>query len=167
MKIVDEIARERYRNIMCFYLNRDLELRKTGFVIQPHLPSIVATTDGLISDASNNNYAIGILRIVCPRSLRNSDIEDILSASNFFIEENKGVLVLKRDHHEGHFTNCRLQMGLCGASFCEIAVFVFNGMIIMRTKNMSLLNSPAFIRNFYYLILRWTSKRRRESRKYE
>ena len=56
---------------------------------------------------------------------------DILSDPNFFIEENKGVLVLKKDHHEGHFTNCQLQMGLCGASFCDIAVFVFNGMIIM------------------------------------
>ena len=42
------------------------------------------------------------------------------------------MLVLKRDHHEGHFTNCQLQMGLCGAIFCGIAVFVFNGMIIMR-----------------------------------
>ena len=64
------------------------------------MPWIAATPDGLISDASNNNDAIGILRIVCPRSLRNSDIENILSDPNFFIEENKGVLVLKRDHHD-------------------------------------------------------------------
>ena len=64
--------------------------------------------------------------------MRNSGIEDILSDSNFFIEENKGVLVSKRNHHEGHFTNCQLQMGLCGASFSDIVVFVFNGMIIMR-----------------------------------
>ena len=62
----------------------------------------------------------------------NSDIEDILSDPNFFIEENKRVLVLKKDHHEGYFTNCQLQMGLCGAIFCDIAVFVFNGIIIMR-----------------------------------
>ena len=103
-----------------------------GFVIQSHLSWIVATPDGLISDASNNNDAIGILRIVCRRSLRNSDIQDILSDPNFFIEENKGVLVLKRDHHEGHFTNCQLQIGLCGAGFCDIAAFVFNGMIVMR-----------------------------------
>ena len=66
--------------------------REIGF----GLPWIVATPDGLISDASNNNDAIGILRIVCRRSLRNSDIQDILSDPNFFIEENKGVLVLKR-----------------------------------------------------------------------
>ena len=131
-KAYNEIARERYHNVMCFYLNRDVQLRKAGFVIQPHLPWIVATPDGLISDASSSNDAIGILRIVCPRSLRNSDIEDILSDPNFFIDENKGVLVLKRDHHEGHFTNCQLQMGLCGASFCDVAVFVFSGMFIMR-----------------------------------
>ena len=50
-------------------------------------------------------------RIVCPRSLRNSDIWYILSDPNFFTEnKNKGVLVLKKYHHEGHFTNCQLQM---------------------------------------------------------
>ena len=131
-KAYNEIARERYHNVMCFYLNRDVQLlREAGFVIQPHLPWIVATPDSLISDVSNNNDAIEILRIVCPRSLRNSDIEDIFSEPNFFIEENKGVLVLKRDHHEEHFTNCQLQMGLCGASFCDIAV-VFNAIILMR-----------------------------------
>ena len=62
-----------------FYLNREVHFRKAKFVvIQPHLPWFVATPDGLISDESNKNDAIGILRIVCPRSLRNSDIEDIL-----------------------------------------------------------------------------------------
>ena len=172
-KAYNEIARERYHNVMCFYLNRDVQLREAGFVIQPHLPWIVATLDGLISDASNNNDAIGILRIVCPRSLRNSDIEDILSDPNFFIEENKGVIVLKRNHHEEHFTNYQLQIGLCGASFCDIAVFVFNGMIIMQIcfkKDVFvelIIRSTAFIKKFYYLNLRWTLKRRKESRKYK
>ena len=53
---------------MCFYLNRDVQLREDGFLIQLHLPWIVATADGLISGASNNNDAIEILRIVCQRS---------------------------------------------------------------------------------------------------
>ena len=60
-KAYNEIARERYHNVMCFYLNGDVQLREAGFVMQPHLPWIVATPDGLISDASNNNDAIGIL----------------------------------------------------------------------------------------------------------
>ena len=44
----------------------------------------------------------------------------------------KFILVLEKDAHEGHFTNCQVLMGLCGASFSDIAVFVFNDMIIMR-----------------------------------
>ena len=96
------------------------------------MPWIVVTLDGLISDVSNKNDAVGILRIACPRSLRNSDIEDILPDPNFFIEENKGALVSKKDHHEGHLRNCQLQMGLCGACFSGIIVFVLNRMIIMR-----------------------------------
>ena len=88
--------------------------------------------DGLIWDISNNNDAIGILRIVCPMSLRISDIEDILSDTNFFIEENEGVLVLKkgsswRTFHKFSITNRSLW-----SKFCDTAVFVFNGMIIMR-----------------------------------
>ena len=62
-KAYNEIARD--LNVMCFYLNRDVKKREIGF----GLPWIVATPDGLISDASNNNDVIGILRIVCPRSL--------------------------------------------------------------------------------------------------
>ena len=81
---------------MCFYLNGDLELPDASFVIQPHLPWIVVRTDGLIPDASNDNDAIGILRIACLRSLQNANIEDILSDLNFFINENNCVLVLKK-----------------------------------------------------------------------
>ena len=76
-KTYTEIARERYHSVMCFYLNRDVLLLEPGLIIQPHLSWIVATPDGLISDASTNNDAIGILRIVYPRSLQNSDVEDI------------------------------------------------------------------------------------------
>ena len=66
-----------------------MKLRGAGFVIQPHLPWIVATPTGLMSDTTNNNDAIRVLRIVCPTSLRNSDIDVIfLSDPNFFIEEN-------------------------------------------------------------------------------
>ena len=49
-KAYNEIARERYHNVMCFYLNRDMQLRETGFVIQPNLPWIVATPDDLKDD---------------------------------------------------------------------------------------------------------------------
>ena len=40
--------------------------------------------------------------------------EDI---SNSDVKENKGVLLLKKDHDEEYFINFQLQMGLCGASF--------------------------------------------------
>ena len=63
-----------------------MQLRKAGFVNQPHLPWTVATPDRLISDKSNNNDSIGIIRTVCPRSLRNSNTEAVLSDTNFFIE---------------------------------------------------------------------------------
>ena len=81
---------------MGFCLNGDVELPEAGLLIQPYLSWIVVTTDGLISDASSDNYAIRILRIICLRSLQNGNIEVILSDFNFLIEEKKGVLVLKK-----------------------------------------------------------------------
>ena len=41
------------------------------------------------------------------------------------------VLMFKENHYEEHLTNC--QIGLYGASFCDIVIFIFNGMIIMQT----------------------------------
>ena len=81
---------------MSFYLNHEVQLRKDEFVIQPYLTWIVVIHLRLISDASNDNYAIRILRIICLRSLQNGNIEVILSDFNFLIEEKKGVLVLKK-----------------------------------------------------------------------
>ena len=52
-----------YYNIVCLYLNRHVQLREVEFVFQPHLPWIVTTPDGLISDQPNCNDPIGILRI--------------------------------------------------------------------------------------------------------
>ena len=62
-----------------------------------------------MSDASNNNDAVEILRIACPRSFQNSDIEGILSDPNFFIEENNGAVVLKRINMKdiSQIVNCK------------------------------------------------------------
>ena len=129
-----ELARERYNNIMCFYLNRDIQIRKTGCVLQPSLPWFVTNPDGLICDHSvTDGNVFGILKIVCPKTRRNDDLDHILSDPAFFITEIEGELTLKKDHPDGHFTNIQLMMGLCGARYCDLAVFVFNGMLIVRT----------------------------------
>ena len=94
--------------------------------------------------------------------MRNSDIEDILSDPNFFVEENKEVLVLKKDHRKGYFTNCQLQISLCGGSFCDIAAFVFKGMIKMRKYIkedvfVELIDkTKSFYRKIFYLNLQKT-----------
>ena len=47
-KTYSEVATERYYNVMCFYLNSDVQLREPEFVIEPNLLWIVATPDGHI-----------------------------------------------------------------------------------------------------------------------
>ena len=40
--------------------------------------------------------------------------------------------MLKEDHRAGYFTDCHVQSGVCEAKFCNITVFVLNGIIIVQ-----------------------------------
>ena len=127
-----EQALEAYYNTMCFYLNHDVEIRETGFVIQPCLPWLVANPDALISDKCiSGNNQLDILKLLCPRSRRNDNLDDIISDPSFFIEKSQEKFALKKNHDDGCFTQIQIEMGICGAIFCYVAVFVFNEMIIV------------------------------------
>ena len=51
-KVYEPIAREKYHSVVFYHLNRDVVVRETGCVVQPYLPWLVASPDGLVSDNS-------------------------------------------------------------------------------------------------------------------
>ena len=68
----EPLAREKYENIMQFYLNRDVQIRETGCVIQPNLFWLVASPDGFVSDRSvEDKYVFGLIEIKCPKKEKN------------------------------------------------------------------------------------------------
>ena len=132
--LYEPLAREKYENIMQFYLNRDVQIRETGCVIQPNLFWLVARADGLVSDRSvEDKYVFGLIEIKCPKNKKNHTIDELISDESFYINRIDGKLVLKKEHSSGYYTQIQLAMGLSGAMFCDFVVFVFDGMIIVRT----------------------------------
>ena len=64
---------------MKFHLNRNIDIREAGLVLQPKLFWLAATLDGLVSDKSNEDIRqIGLIEIKCPKSKKNSKINDLV-----------------------------------------------------------------------------------------
>ena len=120
---------------MKFYLNRNIDIRETGFVLQPKLFWLAASPDSLVSDKSNEDVRqIGLIEIKCPKSKKNSKISDLLHDQSFYVKYEDGVPVLKKDHPNGYYTQIQMAMGLSQITFCDFIVYTFDGMIIIRTQ---------------------------------
>ena len=121
-----------YENSLCFHLNHDVDVRETGCCIQPNIPWLVASHDGLVSDRSSPTDHFGIVEIKCPYRKRNCTVDEILGDSSFYVSRQKGKLVLKRDHPNGYFTQIQMAMGLAGVGYCDFVVYTFKCLIIIR-----------------------------------
>ena len=90
---------------MKFHLNRNIDIRETGLVLQPKLFRLASSSDGLVSDRSNEDVRqIGLMGIKCPKSKQNSKINDLVHDQSFYVKYEDGVPVLKKDHP--NFTLC-------------------------------------------------------------
>ena len=82
---------------MKFHLNRNIDIRETGLVLQPKLFWLAASPDGLVSDKSNEDVRqIGLIEIKCPKSKKNSKISDLLHDQSFYVKYEDGVPVFKK-----------------------------------------------------------------------
>ena len=134
-RIYEPVAREKYLDVMKFHLNRNIDIRETGLVLQPKLFWLAASPDGLVSDKSNEDVRqIGLIEIKCPKSKKNSKINDLVHDQSFYVKYEDGVPVLKKDHPNGYYTQIQMAMGLSQITFCDFIVYTFDGMIIIRTQ---------------------------------
>ena len=96
---------------------------------------LAASPDGLVSDKSNEDVRqIGLIEIKCPKSKKNSKINDLVHDQSFYVKYEDGVPVLKKDHPNGYYTQIQMAMGLSQITFCDFIVYTFDGMIIIRTQ---------------------------------
>ena len=81
-RIYEPVAREKYLDVKKFHLNRNIDVRDTGLVLQPKLFWLAASPDGLVLDKSNEDvWQIGMIKIKSPQSKKNSKIGDVYMIS--------------------------------------------------------------------------------------
>ena len=96
---------------------------------------MAASPGGLVSDKSNEDVRqIGLIEIKCPKSKKNSKINDLIHDQLFYVKYENGVPVLKKDHPNGYYTQMQTGMGLPQITFCDFIVYTFDGMIITPTQ---------------------------------
>ena len=131
-KMYIPIARDLYENILKFNLNRNADVRETGCVIQPLLPWLVASPDGLISDRSKPKENVGLVEIKCPKTKHSCTYDELLADESFYIGKCKEKLILKKEHSYGYYTQIQMAMGLAGVTYCDFVVYTLKCMIIIR-----------------------------------
>ena len=81
---------------MMFHLNRNINIREIGVVLHPKLFWLAASPDGLVPDKSNEDVRqIRLIKITCPKSKKNSKINDLAHDQSFNVKYEDGVAVLK------------------------------------------------------------------------
>ena len=104
-------------------------------MLQPKLFWLAESPDGLVSDKSNEDVRqIGLIEVKCPKSKKNSKINDLVHDQSFYVKYEDGVPVLKKDHPNGYYTQIQMAMGLSQITFCDFVVYTFDDMIIIRTQ---------------------------------
>ena len=129
----ESIAKDKYVCVMNFRLNRNVQVRETGIVIQPSLPWLGASPDGIVIDNSHSPE-IGLIDIKCPYTKRNSSPFDMIRDHTFYIGIEDEQVFLKKEHSAGYYTQIQLAMGLAGLRWCHFIVYVYRGMIIVKVE---------------------------------
>ena len=103
-----------------------MQVRPTGFVIQPNLFWLVTISSAFISD-KNIPEQSGIVLIKSPREKQIST-----QGSSFCVEKSDTVLFcLKQKHAECYYEEIQMYMGLSGVSYAEFVYYTFNGLVIV------------------------------------
>ena len=97
---------------MKFHLNRTIDIRETGLVLQPKLVWLAASPDGLASDKSSEHVKqMGLIVVKCPKSKKNNKINDLVHEQSFYVKYEYGATVLKKDHPNGYTHKYKWQWG--------------------------------------------------------
>ena len=105
-------------------------VRECGLVVNPSIPWLGASPDGLIFNPVNNTLAI--LEIKCPYTYRLCTVEEAAASSNFFASNVNGTVVLKRSNK--YYYQVQGQMALTGVVWCDFMIYTFKNYTIERIQ---------------------------------
>ena len=102
--------------------------RTCGLVVNPSLPWLGASPDGVVEDPSMKY--LGLLEIKCPFTHRFSTVEKACSDPVFFAMITDDKVALKREHK--YYYQIQGQMALCQVSWCDFVIFTLQNFTIER-----------------------------------
>ena len=105
-------------------------VRECGFVVNPSIPWLGASPDGLIFDPLNNS--VGILEIKCTYTHRLYTVQEAAASSNFFASVVDGTVMLKRSNK--YYYQVQGQMALAGVLWCDFMIYTFKNYTIERIQ---------------------------------
>ena len=101
-----------------------------GLVVNPSLPWLGASPDGLVEDPSEK--CVGLLEIKCPFTYRFSTVEEACIDPKFFETIANGQVTLKQDHK--HYYQVQGQMALSRVSWCDLVIYTHQNFTIQRIE---------------------------------
>ena len=101
-----------------------------GLVVNPSLPWLGASPDGIVHDPSKSS--VELLEIKCPYTHRLSAVEDAACDSSFFAELSDGKVTLKKNHK--HYYQVQGQMALSKVPWCDFMIYTFKNYAIQRIR---------------------------------
>ena len=110
--------------------NTGRTVRECGLVVNPTLPWLGASPDGLICDPLEST--LGILEIKCPYSYRLCTVQEAAAGHNFFASVVDGAVIVKRSNKYYH--QVQGQMALAGVLWCDFMIYTFKNHIIERIR---------------------------------
>ena len=116
------------RNI--YITNTGFTVDLCGLVVNPSLPWLGASPDGIVHDPSESS--VGLLEIKCRYTHRLSTVEDAACDSNFFAELSDGKVTLKKNHK--HYYQVQGQMALSKVLWCDFMIYTFKNYCIQRIR---------------------------------
>ena len=105
-------------------------VRECGLVVNPTLPWLGASPDGLICDPTEST--LGILEVKCPYTYRLCMVQEVARESHFFANVIDDTVTLKRSHP--YHYQVQGQMALAGVLWCDFMIYTFKNYTIERIR---------------------------------
>ena len=118
----------------------DFQVRASGFIINPELPWIGASPDGVVSCTCHGD---GVLEIKCPFKTRNCSLTESCKDSSFCLGiGEEGVMALRHIHK--YMFQVQAQMHIAEVSYCDFLVWTPQEVFTQR-----ILYDPLFFHDAY------------------
>ena len=103
----------------------NVNVMKSGLVINPEYPWLGASPDGLVTDPTSHD-SNGLLEIKCPWKYHESTPIEAASNKGFYGRLEDGKLFLREQHQ--YYYQIQGQMAICSRKWCDFVIYTSTGL---------------------------------------